>query len=365
MNRVLLIIIAILLITNVLIWNTPESPAKPETLAQAIVPKPTIPQPTPTPTLAPPPTAKTLENDYFIVQSFNNCGPASLSMLLSYYDIHVSQEELGEQLRPWQNPYGDNDDKSVTIDELAQKAQEYGLIPFHLPNGNIDLIKQFISNDIPLLTRTWLDINDDIGHYRVIKGYDDNNQTIIQDDSYQGQNLSFTYNDFNIMWEKFNYEYLVLIPKEKDQIAKSIIGENINPQTAWQAALKRNKKTLAQNPSDIYSRFNIAIAAFYLKDYQKTIEEYEKIEGLLPWRTLWYQTEPILAYFQLKNYDKVLSISDSIINNENAAFSELYILRGKIFLGNGDTQTARQEFEKAVYYNTNLRQAHTALKSLD
>ena len=45
-------------------------------------------------------------------QTFNNCGPATLSITLSHYGINVSQEELGNKMRPYQHPKGDNDDKT-------------------------------------------------------------------------------------------------------------------------------------------------------------------------------------------------------------------------------------------------------------
>jgi tetratricopeptide (TPR) repeat protein len=367
---------------NAYMWITPSPTPKPEILPQAAKTsalkrtqtptslsgvKGTLSVPTPLsfPTLKTVPSAKTLQNDYFIIQSFNNCGPASLSMLLSYYGIQKSQEELGEELRPYQNPIGDNDDKSVTLDEIAQKAKEYNLTPYHLPNGSIEILKKFIANDIPILTRTWLAIDDDIGHYRIIKGYSDEDQTLIQDDSYLGQNLSYSYVDFNALWEKFNYEYLILVPKNKEQIAKSIIGKNIDQRTAWQQARQRNIQALEQNPDDIYSRFNLAIASYYLTDYQKTIQEYEKIQAQLPFRTLWYQREPIEAYYNLGNYDKVFAITDNILNNENRAYSELYILRGKIHQKQGNAIAAKQEFENAIYYNPHLKEAQTALKSLE
>ena len=46
------------------------------------------------------PTSKILEDGYFVSQTFNNCGPSALSMDLSYYGVHVSQETLADDLRP-------------------------------------------------------------------------------------------------------------------------------------------------------------------------------------------------------------------------------------------------------------------------
>src|SRR3989344_7915758 len=44
--------------------------------------------------LSEPARAKTLENEYHVFQTFNNCGPASLSMIFSYFGINKSQKEL-------------------------------------------------------------------------------------------------------------------------------------------------------------------------------------------------------------------------------------------------------------------------------
>ena len=152
------------------------------------------PKPAATPIVLPQiPQHKALPGGTQVFQTFNNCGPAALSMALSHFGITVSQQELGQTLRPYQIPGGDNDDKSVTLEELAKKAQEYGLVAFHRPNGTIDRLKQLIAADVPVITRTLLHADDDIGHYRVVKGYDEATGELFQDDSLQGKNLWFIY----------------------------------------------------------------------------------------------------------------------------------------------------------------------------
>ncbi len=314
--------------------------------------------------LKPIPKSKILENNYYAKQTFNNCGPASLSMALSYYGIEKSQHELGQILRPYQNPIGDNDDKSVTLTELANHAKTYGLFTYHRPNGDVELLKKFITYEIPVVTRTWLHVDDDIGHYRIVKGFNDTKNVIIQDDSYEGANLSFSYTDFNTMWSKFDYEYMVLIPDEKVLIAEAIIGSNLDEKYAWEKAIKRNTEILEQKPNDIYSRFNLSVAYYYAGEFDKSIAAFEMVETQLPFRTLWYQIEPILSYYELKNYDRVFSITNKIIGNYNRAFSELYLIRGKIYQNQGDLENARTEYEKAVFYNNNLKEAQELLNSL-
>jgi tetratricopeptide (TPR) repeat protein len=85
------------------------------------------------------------------------------------------------------------------------------------------------------------------------------------------------------------------------------------------------------------------------------------VENFLPARALWYQLEPIQAYYQLANYDRVFSITDQIIENGNRANSELYLIRGQIYENQGNTSAARTEYQKAVFYNVNLEEAKTAL----
>lgn len=320
-----------------------------------------LPSPSIKVTLNTPSASKILPNDYHIFQSFNNCGPAALSMTLSYYGINVSQQELGQALRPYQIPGGDNDDKSVTLEELAEKSKEYGLIPFHRPNGNINLIKLFITYDIPIITRTWLKPTDDIGHYRVVKGY--NGNQIIQDDSLQGKNLTYSEEDFNAIWKKFNYEYLVLVPEEKKEIAEAILGQDQDPKKAWQKAVELSKQQLQENPEDVTARFNLSVAYYNVGEPKKSVEEFEKVENQLSFRTLWYQIEPILSYYELGDYDRVFEITDQILNNHNRAFSELYLIRGQIYQKQNRPDLAKQEFEKAVLYNQNLKSAQEALNS--
>ncbi len=278
-------------------------------------------------------------------------------MALSYYDIHVSQETLGEHLRPYQNPKGDNDDKSVGLNELAEEAKKYDLIPYHRPHGNIETLKAFLAHDMPVITRTWLHENEDIGHYRVVKGYDDTARELIQDDSFQNKNLRFSYDSFNNIWKKFNYEYLVLVPKDKQSLAEKILGENVNERTAWKNAFIAAQEALQKKTDDVYAHFNLVVAAYHIGDYNLAIQEYEKIQTRLPSRTLWYQIEPIQAYAAVDNTERVFSLTDAILENSNRAFSELYLIRGDIYNKQGDLVSANKEYANAYQYNKNMKEA--------
>lgn len=359
MYTIILSLIAVILVGGA-IWSGLGSTAfdqfkQPESTNSPVVTSTPAPTPTVTATpvsLPPVPPRKVLSGSSHMFQTFNNCGPASLTMALSFFDITTTQQAVGTQLRPYQNAQGDNDDKSVTLIELAALAEEYGFMTYHRPAGDEELLKQFIAADIPVVTRTWLEPGEDIGHYRVVKGYDESRGVLIQDDSLQGKDLEYSYTDFKELWQAFNYEFLVLVPLEKQAQAEAILGELAAEKQAWRKALELADQQLESEPGDMYAQFNRVVALYELGEYEAAITAYEAVAARLPKRMLWYQIEPILAYYQTGQYDRVLSISQTIFESQNRAFSELHYLRGLIYEQQGQAQKASEAFSLAERYNS-------------
>ncbi|MFW5703935.1 MAG: C39 family peptidase [Patescibacteria group bacterium] len=287
-------------------------------------------------------------------QTFNNCGPASLAMMMHWAGTPVTQEELGQQMRPYQTPYGDNDDKSVSSEEIVYWAEQYGLYAIHRPGGDLDLIRTFLANGIPVMVTSWLHPQEDIGHFRILTGFDDTSKTLYQDDSYDGPNLSIDYSTLLEMWKPFQYEYHIVVDPSKKALVEAILGNRTDLSYTWQQTLNQAHQQLSVDNTDTYARFNLAVAYYHLGNYQETVKEYEQIAAQLPRRMLWYQIEPIQAYLEIGRYQTVRSMTAQILNNENRAYSELYLLRGASYEAEGDNQQARYEFEQAVKYNTNL-----------
>jgi tetratricopeptide (TPR) repeat protein len=302
----------------------------------------------------------------YISQTFNNCSVAALAMTLSYYGVAISQEKLAEEIRPFNNLNGDNDDKSTIFPELERAAEALGLTAYWRPNGTIDLLKRFTAAGFPVIARTLTSANEDYLHFRVVTGYDTDTGEIIQDDSMQGRDLRYTYDAWNAIWQQFNYEYMVIAKTDEEQgEIEKILGEELDMRVAWQNSLERATREVEEQPGNLRAHMTLVVALFHTGDYESTVSEFEKIEARLPRYTLWYQMEPIEAYFELGNYERVLALSEKILEDRNRAVSELYILRGEVFLAQGDRAGAREEFEKAVYYNKSLPEAHKAFTSLN
>lgn len=314
------------------------------------------------------PQAYKIPQKKHLYQTFNNCGPATLTMLLSYYGVSADQNTLGKQMRPYQNPQGDNDDKAVFADEFVYWAENYGqkvnLKSLTRANGSLELLKLFISHDIPVVTTNLLNQNEDIGHFLLIRGYDNNKQQLTADDSYYGPNRKYGYYDFMSLWQPFNYVYVIAYTDSQSDVVKQILGEEIDEKTAWKNTITRAQKESNLTPESIYPVFNMSTAYFHVGDYQNSIKYFEQVENKLPRRMLWYQIEPLQAYQALGKHDKLLPLIQNILDNGNRAFSELYYMRGEIYLEQEKPDQARKEFEQALFYHQGYKKAEDALSNL-
>jgi len=317
-----------------------------------------------TTTAALPPQAL-LNDNYYVPQTFNNCAPAALSMDLSFYGVQVSQETLADALRPDHNTTGHDDEKSTPPQDVAAQAEQYGgLIAYYRPAGNLEELKQLVAAGFPVIVRTLFMPTDQVAHYRVIIGYNDATGQIIDEDGYQGPHVTYSYNDFLQLWKYYNYEYVVLAPPAKQAQVEAILGSAVDPAAAWRQAAANAEQDLVQNPADFLATFNLSVANYYLGNYGKSVAEFESVQPLMPQDTLWYQIEPIEAYYQVGDYSKVFSLSQAIFDDGNPAVPELYVVRGQSYLKEGNTAAAKIQFETALQYNMNLESAKEALANL-
>ena len=81
-------------------------------------------------------------------QRWNNCGPTTLEMYLTYYGKSDSQTQVANFTKP--NP----DAKNVRPDELAAYANRAGLRTLIRVNGTVEQVKYLLSNGIPLIAET-------------------------------------------------------------------------------------------------------------------------------------------------------------------------------------------------------------------
>lgn len=296
----------------------------------------------------------------WVPQSFNNCGPATTSMVLQYFGFTVDQNETKARLRT--NP----DDKNVFTYEIADYIKsDYGIESKLLYGGDINLLKKLLANGFYVVVEDWLHPNEDIGHVTIIRGFDDEQGILIADDSFIGVNITYRYEEFSqTQWKAFNYEYLPVYKKESEELLKSIVGTSWNPTSMYQKSSNIAQAEIANNQNDVYAWFNLGSSRFGLGDYKGAKEAYEKAKSIgWPKRMLWYQIQPIQTYNALGEYENAIALAnEALVGNDS--FAEAHLEKAIAYKGLGNRDKAREEANIALSYAPNYKKITDFLASL-
>lgn len=296
----------------------------------------------------------------WIPQTFNNCGPATTSMVLAYFGHNVGQDVTKAALRT--NP----DDKNVFSYEMSDYLQkDFNISSKIFYNGNKEIIKSLIANGFYVVLEDWLHPNEDIGHVTILRGFDDEKGVFIADDSYLGTNIVYKYDEFEeTQWKAFNREYIPVYRPELEEKLKVIIGEDWDSKTMYQKALKKAESEIAENNRDMYAYFNLGTSYYGLGEYEKAWEAFEKSKTIgWPKRMLWYQIQPIQTLNALGKYNEAITLADTGLW-ANDSFAELHVEKAKAYKGLGNNQKAKEEVEKALVYSPNLQSAKDIFSKL-
>jgi tetratricopeptide (TPR) repeat protein len=332
---------------------------------------------TPTPTLTPTPTPTYLTRASLppithTYQTWNNCGPATLSMALIYFDQAKTQADTAAFLKP------DPEDKNVSPHEMAAYARSLGLEATVRVGGDLTRLKRLIAAGLPVIVETWFipEPGDQMGHYRLLTGYDDEVRQLTAQDAYNGPNVGLDYDAFDELWRVFNRVYLVVYdPAQADQLA-AILGEDVDDRTMYTRALE-TAQTEAANPSaaclayedcadgTAFAWFNVGSSLTALGRHQEAAAAYDQARLLgLPWRMLWYQFGPYESYYAVQRYDDVVTLA-TVTLNVVGNLEESYYWRGMAYLAQEKAGQARDDFKAAVKYNPNFAPAVEALGALE
>jgi hypothetical protein len=303
-------------------------------------------------------------------QTWNNCGPATLAMNLSYFGSTLTQADVGPVLR--RHP----DDKNVSPEELVAFAAGQGYQAQVRVNGSTDLMRLLISNGIPVLIETWLEEepNDGMGHYRLLTGYDDAEQYWIGYDSYVDTGLfssigpyrgiRMSYAETDALWKVFNRTYLLIYTDAQAPLVASIYGEALDPGVMWQRAAQEAQAIVQQTPNDAFAWFNLGTDLTTLGDYGGAAQAYDQARRLgLPWRMLWYQFGPFQAYDAVGRAQDVLTLADATLSTTQN-IEELHYWRGRALAALGDAAEAQHAWQQALALNPDYRPAGEALATL-
>jgi hypothetical protein len=153
-----------------------------------------------------------------IVQTLNNCGPASIAEVLSYWGIARTQEQVQAVVRADGSPRGM---APFGVPGYARSLRLRAMIGV---GGTERLIKALISNRFPVIASQWVSVDDHIRHYRPIEAYDDRRGIFVSSDPYLGANHPITYGDFTHMWTVSDGRFLVLYPPSRQPLLDAVLA---------------------------------------------------------------------------------------------------------------------------------------------
>ncbi|MFZ0543803.1 MAG: C39 family peptidase, partial [Candidatus Promineifilaceae bacterium] len=189
-------------------------------------PSPTPPPPTATPAPVPP-TARIGPIGH-IFQDWNNCGPATLAMALSYFKIYPTQSDTASVLKP--NP----EDRNVSPEEMSAYVNEQtDFAAINRTNGTLSTLKRLLADGHPVIVEVGIDPPGEYawmewyGHYLLLVAYDEDKEQFWVYDSWfgtsevPGENATpdgriIKYDEMEYYWQQFNDNYIVLYRPEEE-----------------------------------------------------------------------------------------------------------------------------------------------------
>ena len=309
-------------------------------------------------------------------QQFNNCAPASLSMVMSYWGWTGTQFETRAYLRP----NFEADDKNVNpfeIVDYVEKNTDYEAL--WRVGGDLPLLKRLLAAGFPVLIEKGLDPHDDawLGHYQIVSGYDDANSRFLVYDSYEGPASAWgvPYDFVAQFWRHFNYVYVVVFPSDRAAEVQSLLGTQSDPQQNFQyaAELALTEANSLTGREQFFAWFNRGSNLVHLRDYAGAAQAYDAAFALYaampleerPWRMLWYQDGPYAAYYYTGRYQDVVNLAHStLINVDKPVLEETYYWRGMAKVALGDQAGGVEDLQRAATLNPNSTPAALELQRI-
>jgi len=308
-----------------------------------------------------PPKSHQLAGFRHVYQTPNNCGPATLGVALSYYDWHGNQKDIAGVLKPQLR------DKNVRGDEMVYYVRNHAgwLNALFRVGGDIDLLERFISNGYPVIMETGYEAETGwVGHYLLATGYDRATQMLTVQDVTAGPNQEMLYDQVDTLWRQFNRMYILVFPASEWNKIELLLAEHATPDANRLQALHQTLADTENRPEDAFAWFAHGSNLTYFSRYHEASRAYDRaIQIGLPWRMLFYQFGPYIAYFNVGRYQDVVELATTTLQ-ARPDLEESYVWRGWARHMLGDSKAAVADFKSALRVNPNFLDANTGLQAL-
>ncbi len=300
-------------------------------------------------------------------QTWNNCGPANITMALSAYGWQEDQAYAASFLRP------NEEDKNVSPGEMVNFVNtQTGVRAITRIGGDMTLLKALLAANLPVVVETTFTPEgyDWIGHYQTVVGYDDAASAFFVYDSYLGDGeggsgVPEPYGQFDRDWQAFNRTFIVVYEAGREGIVQQILSDRADLDQAAEIALEVARGEARQDPQNPFAWFNMGTALTRLARYDEAAAAYDQaINKRLPFRMLWYQFGPFEAYFNAGRLTDVLSLAQNNLTTGADLVEETHYWMGRVYEARGEMGEARAAYQRALNNNPLYAAARDALDQL-
>ncbi|MFN8484903.1 MAG: C39 family peptidase [Anaerolineae bacterium] len=299
------------------------------------------------------------------VQTLNNCGPSSVVAAMSWYGVNVSQEQARSVLRP----YSENRGMSHTV--IAPYVAQYGLEARARVNGNPEIIKGLVANNIPVIVLQWISESRRIGHFRVVQGYDDRQGVFYVDDSLLGPNVAIPYDSFERRW---NYQWTRYIPVYRPNqaaLVAAILGPDWTDQGMYERAIPELREAIHTDISDWTSWNRLVEAYTGAEQYQAALDALDGYTALRGFGFSFSGSQSatrIKLLNKLGRYDEALAAAQKALDRSySGAYGNgsLRLQLAEALRGLGRTEEARAAYQAAMNEDGAMSEAAARLATLE
>ena len=356
---------------------SPSAPPRSPTLTS--VPTSTIavtrtPFSIPTQTATPIPDRVTLTGFRHEYQTWNNCGPATLGIALSFWGWEGDQQPIAAFTKP------NSRDKNVMPSELVEYVEEE--TEFEISSrvgGDLELLKRFLASGMPVIIEKGFEgpkLEGWMGRYVLVTGYSDAEERFTVQDSFYGPDQGMSYADIESYWRAFNFAFLVVYPAHRNEDVENLLGPLADEEYSYRSAAETasNEIYLLTGRDQFFAWFNRGTSLMRLQDYAGAAQAYDQAfllypslpENGRPWGMMWYQTGPYWAYYYSGRYQDVINLATQTLDAMGQpVLEESYYWRALARLALGDSKGAIKDLRSSVEYHPGFGPSIAQLQELE
>lgn len=299
------------------------------------------------------------EHEY---QQPNNCGPATLAIAMRYWGWQGTQATIAHVLKPQLR------DKNVRWDELVYFVRTHAgwLDALFRVGGDASTLELFVSQGFPVIIESGYEVDVGwVGHYLVVSGYDRDAGVFTVQDVTGGPDREVSYEKTAALWEQFNHLYILVFPADMRAEVLRLLDDDEQVDGNRYRALRRARESAEANAENAFAWFAYGSNLNYFNRYSEAAAAFDRAREIgLPWRMLFYQFGPYIAYFNVGRYQDVMDLATATLQ-ARPALEESYVWRGWARHMLGDTVGARADFRAALGVNPNFADALSGLDAVD